>query len=53
MLCFLEENQFKFNISNFEWLVVIFHEVITVEIFLAQQITTKILLEPIGFNLTA
>ena len=39
---FLEENQFKFNISNFEWLVVIFHEVKTVSIFLAQQITTKI-----------
>ena len=31
-----------FNISNFEGLVVIFHEVITISIFLAQQITTKI-----------
>ena len=42
MLFFLKENQIKFNISNIEWLVVIFHEVITVSIFLAQQITTKI-----------
>ena len=40
-LAFLEENQSKFNISNFECFAVIYHEVITVSIFLAQQITTK------------
>ena len=39
---FFEENLFKFNISNFEWLSVIFHEVVAVLIFLAQQITTRI-----------
>ena len=40
-LAFLKENQSKFNISNFECFAVIFHEVITISIFLAQQITTK------------
>ena len=38
---FLKENQLKLNISNFECFVVIFYEVITFEIFLAQQSTTK------------
>ena len=38
---FLKENQSKFNISNFVCFAVIFHEVITVSIFLVQQITTK------------
>ena len=40
-LLFLKENQSKFNILNFECFAVIFQEVITVSIFLAQQITTK------------
>ena len=38
---FLKENLSKFIISNFKCFAVIFHEVITVSIFLAQQITTK------------
>ena len=41
--CFvcLKENQPKFNILDFECFAGIFHEIITVSIFLAQQITTK------------
>ena len=37
----LKRTNQKFNISNFECFVVIFHEVITVSIFLARQNTTK------------
>ena len=41
VFCFSNDNQSKFNVSNFECFAVIFHEVITVSIFLAQQIPTK------------